>query len=147
MLGAMGAAPFLVEGKMMTPTKAKGAGAIDEVVPAGELLDRAKAWVRDAKDADIVKPWDQKGYKMPGGAPYHPAGFQTFVGAAAMIHGKTQGAYPAVKALLAAVYEGALVDFDTATRIEARWFVNILMNPSSAALINWSSSPALLPSA
>jgi 3-hydroxyacyl-CoA dehydrogenase / enoyl-CoA hydratase / 3-hydroxybutyryl-CoA epimerase len=82
-----------------------------------------------------VKPWDAKGYKMPGGAPYHPAGFMTFVGANAMVHGKTQGAFPAAKALLSAIYEGALVDFDTALRIEARWFTNVLMNPSSSAMI------------
>jgi 3-hydroxyacyl-CoA dehydrogenase/enoyl-CoA hydratase/3-hydroxybutyryl-CoA epimerase len=99
------------------------------------LLARAKEWVLSAGDADIVKPWDQKGYKMPGGAPYHPAGFMTFVGASAMINGKTKGVYPAAKALLSAVYEGALVDFDTALRIEARWFTSVLMNPSSSAMI------------
>jgi 3-hydroxyacyl-CoA dehydrogenase/enoyl-CoA hydratase/3-hydroxybutyryl-CoA epimerase len=59
----------------------------------------------------------------------------TFVGASAMVHGKTQGVYPAAKALLSAVYEGALVPFDTAIRIEARWFTNVLMNPSSSAMI------------
>ena len=32
------------------------------------------------------------------------------------------GVYPAAKALLSAVYEGALVPFDTALKIEARWF-------------------------
>ncbi|OIQ45526.1 MAG: 3-hydroxyacyl-CoA dehydrogenase, partial [Roseobacter sp. MedPE-SW] len=73
--------------------------------------------------------------KMPGGAPYHPAGFMNFVGASAMVHGKTQGAFPAAKALLSAVYEGALVDFDTALKIEARWFTSVLMNPSSGAMI------------
>ncbi|MEO0680957.1 MAG: 3-hydroxyacyl-CoA dehydrogenase NAD-binding domain-containing protein [Pseudomonadota bacterium] len=135
MLGAMGAAPLLLEGKMLAPAKSKGAGVIDEVVPAEELQARAKDWILAAKDADLVKPWDAKGYKMPGGTPYHPAGFQTFVGAAAMIHGRTQGVYPAAKALLAAVYEGAMIDFDTAVRIEARWFVNVLMNPSSSAMI------------
>jgi len=135
MLGAMAAAPFLLEGRMVDPQRAKSAGLIDEVVPADELLARAKAWVLEARDADLVKPWDRKGYKFPGGAPYHPAGFQTFVGANAMVHGRTQGVYPAAKALLAAVYEGAMVDFDTATRIEARWFVNVLMNPSSAAMV------------
>ncbi len=88
-----------------------------------------------AKDADLVKPWDAKGYKMPGGAPYHPAGFMTFVGANAMVLGKTMGVYPAAKALLSAVYEGALVPFDTALKIEARWFTSVLMNPSSAAMI------------
>jgi 3-hydroxyacyl-CoA dehydrogenase/enoyl-CoA hydratase/3-hydroxybutyryl-CoA epimerase len=110
MVGAMQAAPVLLEGKMLDPRKAKAAQLVDEVVAPGELLARAKEWVLSA-DADIVKPWDQKGYKMPGGAPYHPAGFMTFVGASAMINGKTKGVYPAAKALLSAVYEGALVPF------------------------------------
>ena len=134
-LGAMAAAPFLLEGKLQDPKKAKMAGIIDEVTAPEDLLAKAKEWVLSAKDADIVKPWDAKGYKMPGGAPYHPAGFMTFVGASAMVHGKTQGVYPAAKALLSAVYEGALVPFDTALKIEARWFTNVLMNPSSGAMI------------
>ncbi len=135
MMGAMAASPLLLEGKMLAPAKSKAAGVIDEVVPADELIARAKDWVLNATDKDIVKPWDAKGYKMPGGAPYHPAGYMTFVGASAMVHAKTQGVYPAAKALLAAVYEGALVDFDTALRIEARWFTKVLMNPSSSAMI------------
>ncbi len=133
MVGAMAAAPVLLEGKMMDPKKAKGAQLIDDV--ADDPVAAAKEWVLNATDADLVKPWDAKGYKMPGGAPYHPAGFMTFVGASAMVNGKTQGAFPAAKALLSAIYEGALVDFDTALRIEARWFTNVLMNPSSSAMI------------
>ncbi|MFV1875674.1 3-hydroxyacyl-CoA dehydrogenase NAD-binding domain-containing protein [Nioella sp.] len=135
-MGAMAASPFLLEGKLSDPKKAKAAGIVDEVVPADELLSAAKEWVLNAKDADIVKPWDQKGYKMPGGAPYSPSGFMTFLGAAAMVNGKTKGVYPAAKALLSAVYEGALVPFDTALKVEARWFTNVLMNPSSSAMIN-----------
>ncbi|KCV82060.1 3-hydroxyacyl-CoA dehydrogenase [Actibacterium atlanticum] len=134
-LGAMAAAPLLLEGKLNAPKGAKNMGVIDEVVAPDDLLTTARDWVLNAKDADIVKPWDQKGYKFPGGAPYHPAGFMTFVGASAMINGKTKGVYPAAKALLSAVYEGALVPFDTATTIEARWFTNVLMNPSSSAMI------------
>ncbi len=134
-MGAIAASPLLLEGKLNSPAKAKSAGVIDEVVPADELLSAAKAWVLNATDADIVKPWDQKGYKMPGGAPYHPAGFMSFVGASAMVNGKTMGVYPAAKALLSAVYEGALVPFDTALKIEARWFTHVLMNPSSSAMI------------
>ena len=134
-MGAMMAAPFLLEGKLSDPKAAKAAGLVDEVVAPEDLLTRAKAWVLSAKDADLVKPWDAKGYKMPGGAPYHPAGFMTFVGASAMVHGKTMGVYPAAKALLGAVYEGALVPFDTALKIEARHFTSVLMNPSSTAMI------------
>jgi 3-hydroxyacyl-CoA dehydrogenase / enoyl-CoA hydratase / 3-hydroxybutyryl-CoA epimerase len=132
-LGAMAAAPLLLQGKMMNPTAAKRAGVIDEVVE--DPIAAAKAWVLSAKDADIVKPWDAKGYKMPGGAPYHPAGFMTFVGASAMVNGQTYGVYPAAKAMLSAVYEGALVPFDTALKVEARWFTSVLMNPSSSAMI------------
>ncbi len=132
-LGAMGASEPLLQGKMYDPKKAKSAGLIDEVVD--DPLAAAKDWVLNAKDADIVKPWDQKGWKMPGGAPYHPAGFMTFVGASAMVNGNTQGVYPAAKALLSAVYEGAMVPFDTALKIEARWFTHVLMNPSSGNMI------------
>jgi 3-hydroxyacyl-CoA dehydrogenase/enoyl-CoA hydratase/3-hydroxybutyryl-CoA epimerase len=132
-LGAMAASPLLLEGKMNSPQAALRAGVIDEVVPADELLDAAKAWV--LSEPKIVRPWDEKGYKMPGGSPYHPAGFMTFVGASAMVNGKTQGVYPAAKALLSAVYEGALVPFDTALKIEARYFTQVLMNPSSSAMI------------
>jgi 3-hydroxyacyl-CoA dehydrogenase/enoyl-CoA hydratase/3-hydroxybutyryl-CoA epimerase len=134
-LGPMMASPFLLEGKLSDPRAAKAAGIVDEVVPAEQLMARAKEWVLSATEADLVKPWDQKGYKMPGGAPYHAAGFMTFVGASAMVNGKTQGVYPAAKALLSAVYEGSLVPFDTALKIEARWFTQVLMNPSSAAMI------------
>ncbi len=135
MVGAMAAAPTLLEGKMYDPKGAKAAGLVDEVVAPDELLAKAKEWVLGATDADIVKPWDQKGYKFPGGAPYHPAGFMTFVGASAMVHHQTQGVYPAARALLAAIYEGAQVPFDTALKIEARWFTSVLMNPTSSAMI------------
>ena len=132
-LGIFGASEFLLEGRTVDPMRAKAAGLIDEV--STTPMENAKAWIIAASDSDIVKPWDQKGYKLPGGAPYTPSGFMTFVGASAMVNGKTMGAYPATKALMSAVYEGSLVPFDTALRIEARWFTNVVMNPSSSAMI------------
>ena len=134
-MGMMMAAPYLLEGKLSDPKGAKAGGLIDEVVPPEDLLSRAKEWVLAATEADIVKPWDAKGYKMPGGTPYSAPGFPTFVGASAMVHSKTMGVYPAAKALLSAVYEGAMVPFDVALKIEARWFTSVLMNPSSSAMI------------
>ena len=134
-LGAMVAAPFLLEGKLSDPKSARANGLIDEIVAPEALLARAKEWVLSATDADLVKPWDDKGYKMPGGNPYHAAGYMTFVGANAMVLGKTMGVYPAARALMQAVYEGALVPFDVALKIEARNFTNVLLNPSSSAMI------------
>lgn len=135
MMGPMAAAPLLLEGRMLAPAAAKAAGIVDEVVAPEALLAAAKAWVAAADPGELAKPWDRKGYRMPGGGPYSAMGFMTFTGAVAMVHGRTQGAYPAAQAMLSAIYEGALVDFDTALRIEARWFTRTLMNPSSAAMI------------
>lgn len=80
---------------MVAPEAAVKAGLIDEV--ADDPVAAAKDWVLNAKDADLVKPWDAKGYKMPGGAPYHPAGFMTFVGASAMVNSNTKGSTPPPK--------------------------------------------------
>lgn len=68
-LGAMAASPFLLEGKLSSPKEAKAAGLIDEVVAPEDLLTRAKEWVLSATEANLVKPWDAKGYKMPGARP------------------------------------------------------------------------------
>lgn len=134
-LGLMGAAPFLMEGKLSDPKAALAAGIIDEVVAPGALLARAREWVLAAGEGDLVKPWDARGYRMPGGAPYSAAGYPVFLGAVAMVHGRTQGVFPAAKGLLGAVYEGALVPFDQALRIEARHATAVLTNPSSEAMI------------
>ena len=103
-LGIFGASEFLLEGKTLDPMRAKSAGLIDEV-SATPMAD-AKSWIMAASDSDIVKPWDQKGYKLPGGAPYTPSGFMTFVGASAMVNGKTMGAYPSYTALIIAFVAG-----------------------------------------
>ena len=132
-MGLVNASSQILEGRMNAPEKAKSLGIVDEVVD--DPVAAARAWVLEATDADIVKPWDAKGFKMPGGAPYHPAGFMNYVGANAMVAGKTKNAFPAAKAVLSVLYEAALVPFDTALKIEARWFTNVLMNPSSSAMI------------
>lgn len=134
-LGLQAAAPYLLEGKLLNPHQAAEAGLIDEVVAPGALLARAKDWILAATDADLVKPWDQKGYKMPGGAPYEPEGYMTYLAASAMTTGRTKGVYPAARAVLQAAYEGALVGFDAALRVEARAFTSVLLDPTASAMI------------
>ena len=135
MVGLMASAPILMEGKMFSPKDAKNAGLIDEITSSDDLINDAKNWIINTTDEGMIKPWDKKGYKMPGGSPYHPNGFMTFVGASAMISSRTRNVYPAAKYLLSAIYEGALTDFDTALRIEARWFTKILTEKSTSNMI------------
>lgn len=134
-VGLVSALQLLSQGKMLDAKKAAQAGLVDEVVPADELLSKAKDWVKNASTQDMLKPWDKKGFKLPGGNAYHPAGFVNAVGTAAMVHHNTKGAYQNQSAMLSVMYEASLVDFDTALQIEARWFTKVLMNPSSTAMI------------
>ena len=134
-IGLMEAAPFLLKGRTLAPGRAKAAGLIDEVVPPESLVRAAKAWVLSAQETDLSKPWDRKGFRMPGGHPYDREGFMVFMSVAAMVNAETQGVYPAAKALLSAIYEGALVPFDTALKIEARWLTQLMMQPSPSAMI------------
>ncbi|HKU98669.1 MAG TPA: 3-hydroxyacyl-CoA dehydrogenase NAD-binding domain-containing protein [Vineibacter sp.] len=152
LIGVMNAAPILLEGKELKVQEAKGLGLIHEVVPAGELLARAKAWLTAPGtekvaptwtkglqlDGRAVQPWDKPGFKtpgFPGGQVWSPAGVQTFIGGNAMIAGKTNGVYPAPKAIMSCVYEGLNVPFDTGLKIETRYFVSLLRDPVAKSMI------------
>lgn len=135
-LGLMASGPFILQGKTPKPKDALMANLVDEVVPLEHLINRAKEWVLNAKPEDLIKPWDASRETIPGGKPYDKQGFLTFVGASAMSAGQSQNIYPAVKSALASIYEGFMVPFDQAIKVEAKWFSKLLMDPSSSAMIN-----------
>src|SRR5205085_1318846 len=119
------ALPFLVESKRIDAKAALEMGLINKVVPAGELIGAAKAWIKANPSA--VQPWDKKEFRIPGGGPFSTAGTQVFTVGNAMLRQRTYGNYPAQRAILSSVYEGLLVDIDTGLRIEARHFVKVLL--------------------
>ena len=154
LIGVQNAAPILLEGKDLTVDAAKGLGLIHEVVPAGELLARAKAWLtapateqvvpeyagKGAKaiDGRAVQPWDRKGFKVPGfpgGQVWSPPGVMTFIGGSAMVRGKTNGVYPAPKAIMSCVYEGLQLPIDAGLKVETRYFVSLLRDPVAKSMI------------
>ncbi len=145
MLGLQGAWAYLLDGKMAAPEAMKTAGIVHEIVPPAGLLEKARAWVLAASPDEIVKPWDRKGYRLPGGAPYDAKGLPNFMGGSAMAQQRMMGNSPAHAAIMSAIYEGALVDFDNALKIEARWLTTTLMHPASSAAIrtNFLSKEAL----
>jgi 3-hydroxyacyl-CoA dehydrogenase/enoyl-CoA hydratase/3-hydroxybutyryl-CoA epimerase len=59
-MGLVNASSQILEGRMNAPEKAKSLGIVDEV--SDDPLAAARAWVLSAKDADILKPWDAKGF-------------------------------------------------------------------------------------
>ena len=134
MLGLEAAFPLLMEGTQMSPAKAAKLGLISELASdADELLTKAVAYIEANPTA--AQPWDQKGYRMPGGKPGSPALGPKLSIAPAMLKEKTKGCFPAPEAIMSAAVEGAQVDFETATRIESRYFTELVTGQVSKNMI------------
>jgi 3-hydroxyacyl-CoA dehydrogenase / enoyl-CoA hydratase / 3-hydroxybutyryl-CoA epimerase len=120
LIGIRNALPLLLEGTHLSPEKALKQGLIHAIVPADELLSAAKQWILDGGDA--LQPWDQKGFKVPGGGSQSPVGYETFSAGGAMLRQKTWGNYPAPVAIMSCVYEGLNCAFDAGLKLESRHF-------------------------
>ncbi len=130
---------LLMQGQRLRPAEALEAGILDEVVATqDELVPAAKEWVkqRAAAEEPVVQPWDMKGYKMPGGTPSNPKLAQNLPAFPANLRKQLKGAnYPAPHHVMAAAVEGAQVDFDTASEIEGRYFVDLLTSQVAKNMI------------
>ncbi len=126
MIGLEAAFPFLMEGKKVKPKAALKAGIVDELASSAEdMMTKARAFIE--ANPKCQQPWDQKGFKLPGGAPHHPAMAQKLAIAPAMLKQKTKGCYPAPERILSAAVEGAQVDFDNGSLIETRYFAELVI--------------------
>jgi 3-hydroxyacyl-CoA dehydrogenase / enoyl-CoA hydratase / 3-hydroxybutyryl-CoA epimerase len=133
LIGVQAAMMAMTEGKSFRPNDARGAGMVHEVVPVGTEVEAARAWIKGGGKAR--QPWDDKGFKLPGGGPYHPAGIQNFLVGNAMLRKQTYGNYPAAMNLMKAVYEGVQLPMDAALRVETRYFIKTLMTPQAQGMI------------
>ncbi|MDX8498127.1 3-hydroxyacyl-CoA dehydrogenase NAD-binding domain-containing protein [Mesorhizobium sp. VK4C] len=124
---------MLTSGQNLTPQKAKSMGLIHEIAEPKKLVETAKAMIKNGLKP--VAPWDEKGFKLPGGPIYSAAGANLWPPAIAILRRETYGNYPAAAAILKCVYEGLLVPFDTALRIEQRYFTEIMQTKEAAAMI------------
>ncbi len=116
----------LMEGKRMRPEKAKEIGLVEELVDSpDDLIPAAKKFI--AENPESQQPWDVKGYKMPGGLPSNPKLAMNLPAFPANLRKQIKGAnYPAPHHIMAAAVEGAQVDFETASAIEGRYFVDLV---------------------
>jgi 3-hydroxyacyl-CoA dehydrogenase / enoyl-CoA hydratase / 3-hydroxybutyryl-CoA epimerase len=124
---------FLLKGDQVSVNRAKSMKLVDEVVPAGDLVKAAKAWIANGGTAKA--PWDVDGFKLPGGPVYSKAGMMVFSPANAIYRRETYDNYPAARAIMQVVYEGLQLPMDQALRVESRYFAKILRSGEAAAMI------------
>ncbi|TQF74413.1 3-hydroxyacyl-CoA dehydrogenase [Micrococcus sp. R8502A1] len=128
---------WLLQGTARDARAAMEKGIIDEVVtdPA-DLVPAAKRWILEHRADAAAKPWDVKGFRIPGGTPAQASFASRLPAFAATLRRQLHGAdLPAPKAILSAAVEGSQVDFDTASRIETRYFVSLVTGHTSSAMI------------
>jgi len=133
MIQPMEAVQMLLKGDAIDLKKATALGIVGAVVPAADLIKTAKDWIKAGGKA--VAPWDEKGFKLPGGAVYSKAGMQFFPPANAILRRETYDNYPAARAIMQCVYEGLQLPMDAALRVESRYFSKILRSKEAAAMI------------
>ncbi|MEO1080412.1 MAG: 3-hydroxyacyl-CoA dehydrogenase NAD-binding domain-containing protein [Pseudomonadota bacterium] len=139
LLGLETALPYLLEGKRIDPVKALDAGLIHDLVSDVEnLVPKAKEWIlanRDNADA-AVQPWDQKGYKIPGGGFASPKIQQAIAGGTAMLMQKTRGLLPAPEKILDIAVQSLSLDLETALVVESRGLAALTLTPQAKNMIS-----------
>jgi 3-hydroxyacyl-CoA dehydrogenase / enoyl-CoA hydratase / 3-hydroxybutyryl-CoA epimerase len=134
LIGIEKALPLLLAGALVRPDEALKAGFVDAVVPREKAVAEARRWLLEA--GDPVQPWDKKDFRLPGGSPAEsPKVRQVLSVTIGLTRAKTFGNIPAQEAIPAVVWEGTQLPFDTALRLEAKYFHRVFNHPTSRALI------------
>jgi 3-hydroxyacyl-CoA dehydrogenase/enoyl-CoA hydratase/3-hydroxybutyryl-CoA epimerase len=115
----------LLQGQRLKPAQAVETGIVHEIAATpGELVAKARDWIKANPEA--TQPYDQPGYKIPGGTPSNPKFAAMLPAFPANLRKQLKGApMPAPHHILCAAVEGSQVDIDTALRIEGRYFVDL----------------------
>lgn len=134
LVGVQAALPLILQGESFDAEKGHAMGVINELAPGADVVAKAKEWVKANPNAKA--PWDEKGFKVPGGVPHKsPGAGQVATMANMMLAAKTYGNYPAQKNILSCIYEGIQVPIDAGLRIETRYFLNTQARPEAKAMI------------
>jgi 3-hydroxyacyl-CoA dehydrogenase / enoyl-CoA hydratase / 3-hydroxybutyryl-CoA epimerase len=131
-IGVEKSLPVLLEGKKFAPADALKLGMVDAVVAPEALMETARRWI--LMGGDPVRAWDKKGYRGTGGL-LNPAVANVMTMQPAVIAAKTQYNYPAPIAILECIFEGTLMPFDKALRLESKYFATLLCDAVSRNLI------------
>lgn len=135
-LGLETALPYLLEGKQVRPQDALKVGMVDEIVSKKDgLIPAAKAWIKANPDT-AVQPWDQKGFRYPGGDALNPKVRQMVMASTAMLYQKTRGLLPAPEKILDVAVNSMRMNFDAALRMETRRFIGLMASKEAKAAIS-----------
>lgn len=125
LLGIEKAYKILSEGHRHSPQEALEVGLIDDIATTEkEMMDKAKEWLLEHREGR--RPWDIAGEKIPYGTASDWEMAHIIRQKTAELSRETHNNYPAYQAILNVLAEGSKVDFDTAMRIERRYYTELV---------------------
>jgi 3-hydroxyacyl-CoA dehydrogenase/enoyl-CoA hydratase/3-hydroxybutyryl-CoA epimerase len=144
LLGIEKAFHLLTNGRDFSPKEALLEGIVDDLASSDEeLKQKAKAWLMETQEA--CRTWDKRAASLPGGCAKVPATARLIARLAARVSARWRGNFPAPQAILNTLAEGSRVDFDTACRIESRYYTALLTSKESKNMIQalWFDANAI----
>ncbi|MBF0289419.1 MAG: enoyl-CoA hydratase/isomerase family protein [SAR324 cluster bacterium] len=136
LLGIQEALWLLLEGTKFSPQMALSKGLVNELAADwADLVKKTKNWI--FANPFATQPWDSNRFQWPGiiGNPTSAEISKFWSIAPSAMNQKVFRNYPAPMKILACVHEGSLVDFDTACRIESRYFANCVIGSVAKNMI------------
>jgi len=110
-----------------TPREALKAGLVDQLASGPKaMMEMARAWLLEQGEAR--RTWDRVGSKIPGGDANEPDNIEFLRDQRVGIAAEKYADFSAAQAIIHVLYEGSKVDFDTACRIESRYYAKLLVS-------------------
>ncbi|OAV42711.1 3-hydroxyacyl-CoA dehydrogenase NAD-binding domain-containing protein [Lewinella sp. 4G2] len=144
LLGIERAYPLLMEGRRYSPQEAIKVGIVDALADSpAELISRAKKWLLG--NPDSRRPWDVIDGEIPGGTAAEPNLGHRIRLLTARLSADTYDLYPAARAIIDLLAEGSKLDFETASRLDSRYYAQIVTGEVSKNMIStfWFDKQAI----
>lgn len=134
LLGIKKAYKILTSRHWYSPKEALRARIIDDLASdEKDMMDKAKTWLLQTKEGR--RPWDITGETIPDGTANELETGRQIARMTALLTQQTYNNFPAYQSILNVLAEGSKVDFDTACRIESRFYTNLLGHQTSKNMI------------
>jgi 3-hydroxyacyl-CoA dehydrogenase/enoyl-CoA hydratase/3-hydroxybutyryl-CoA epimerase len=144
LLGIERAYPLLLEGRRYSPQEALKVGLVDELADDSvDLIRKAKAWL--LSNPTTHRPWDAEDGEIPGGSAADPNLGHRIRLLTARLSADTNDLYPAQRAIIDLLAEASKVDFETALRIDSRYYARVATGEVSNNMIStfWFDKQAI----
>ena len=137
--GLTEAVTLVSQGKQFKGQRALDKNYCDELASDVEdMHKKAKAWI--LANPESVQPWDKPDFKIPGGSPADKdvdEGLQGLLYFGPVnVMANTWGNFPHAQAIFSCISDVARVDFATAQKIEARYFLSLMKSQIAKNMIN-----------